>query len=660
MERQQHKQPQQQRQKPTGDCSVGSTFLSVQGVVLLLLLLLLFSHVAAAARPPRAAAPLGVFLKKPQQHQLQQQQSQQQQRQQQQRQHALGFLVSSSFGGSRGALRGGAQASRSQERASMGPPSVPQEGRKGPQLNWTSTWKPLKAWRRRLFGQRRLKIHTEEQMDRALARGVPLASLEVCGDLHPPRPAFNPILLLRLQHLLQQLLSNSSSSGSSSREARASLTRWFCGRSEDPGAFSQGAPRLLQQCTSLLEQHVHPVALLLYRRSLLRGMGRWMEAPQGVSEGPLPLRGQGAGALLRDGSSLALAIEGGAMRGSVCGGMAVCLDWMGFSEAFDAVYGSSAGAMVGAFLLSRQLAYEGTSVYTDWLPTLGKKFIDVKRIGRALGLGCLLDGDVLGLLGSRLGRPMLDLDALLIEVLQNKQPFNFFRFMQNNERQPLKIIASGLSSMRSVTLDFAGGNFKDLPSLCECLRASMLLPGMAGPVVHLPVWNSNGGRQEGPTSPSMQGLGHEGGPPSFSACAPSASTDTSRGPLGQERVEGTPSPSNRAAPLASSHGRGPLTQYLPLVSASALPRFSPEAPRALVTEPLADALLFESIPYRSAIADKASHVLVLRSRPDLLKVGRLSGIEAARSHTEAQTETTYQRCMTAHTDLLYFPRVWPL
>ncbi|KAL8431092.1 hypothetical protein ACSSS7_005497 [Eimeria intestinalis] len=286
--------------------------------------------------------------------------------------------------------------------------------------------------------------------------------------------------------------------------------------------------------------------------------------------------------------------------------------------------------MVGAFLLSRQLAYEGTCVYTDWLPALGKRFIDVKRIGRALGLGCLLDGDLLGLIGSRLGRPMLDLDALLIEVLQNKQPFRFKEFMRNNERQPLKIIASGLTSMRSVTLDFASGSFKDLPSLCECLRASMLLPGMAGPVVHLPIWASEGDRQGPPPSPSKREVGPPGNPTGPSTRASSSPSDTEgRDPLGEEKAGGPPHPSAHAAPVASGHGRGPLTQYLPLVSASALPRFSPEAPRALVTEPLADALLFESIPYRSAIADRASHVLVLRSRPDLSRVGRLSGIEAA-------------------------------
>ena len=275
-------------------------------------------------------------------------------------------------------------------------------------------------------------------------------SLEVCGDLHGPRPPFNPVHLLRLQHLLQQLLNSSSSSSSSSKEVRESLTRWLCGRSDDPGALKRGAPRLLQQCISLLQQHVHPVALLLYKRRLLGGApigeGALKRGPHQDTlsspstcdsvGGPSPRRGP---PLNGDGCSLALAIEGGAMRGCVSAGMTVALDHMGFVDSIDSVYGSSAGALIGAFVVARQIAYEGTSIYTDWLPYLGRRFIDIKRIGRALGLGCLLDGDIKDLIQSRLGRPLVNLDALLIDVMQNKQPFDFDQFERNNKRQPLKV-----------------------------------------------------------------------------------------------------------------------------------------------------------------------------------------------------------------------------
>lgn len=46
------------------------------------------------------------------------------------------------------------------------------------------------------------------------------------------------------------------------------------------------------------------------------------------------------------------------------------------------------------------------------------------------------------------------------------------------------------------------------------------------------------------------------------------------------------------------------------------------------SEPLCDALLFEPIPYRSALAEGCTHVLVFRTRPDGVSVtGKLSLVE---------------------------------
>jgi predicted acylesterase/phospholipase RssA len=44
------------------------------------------------------------------------------------------------------------------------------------------------------------------------------------------------------------------------------------------------------------------------------------------------------------------------MRGTISAGMALALDELGLVSAFDAVYGASAGAITGAWLLSRPLA----------------------------------------------------------------------------------------------------------------------------------------------------------------------------------------------------------------------------------------------------------------------------------------------------------------
>jgi predicted patatin/cPLA2 family phospholipase len=53
-----------------------------------------------------------------------------------------------------------------------------------------------------------------------------------------------------------------------------------------------------------------------------------------------------------DGYAVALVIEGGGSRGTVTGGMAMALHELGLREAFDDVYGASAGAISGAWFTS--------------------------------------------------------------------------------------------------------------------------------------------------------------------------------------------------------------------------------------------------------------------------------------------------------------------
>ena len=60
---------------------------------------------------------------------------------------------------------------------------------------------------------------------------------------------------------------------------------------------------------------------------------------------------------------IALSIEGGGMRGTVSAGMALALYERGLLPAFDAVYGSSAGAISAAWLLSS--APEGLRGWAD-------------------------------------------------------------------------------------------------------------------------------------------------------------------------------------------------------------------------------------------------------------------------------------------------------
>ncbi len=78
-----------------------------------------------------------------------------------------------------------------------------------------------------------------------------------------------------------------------------------------------------------------------------------------------------------DGRKFGLIIEGGGMRGIVAGGALLALYEYAGAEIFDVVYGTSAGALSGAFFLSGQIQY-GVAIFYEDLAT--EKFINLARI----------------------------------------------------------------------------------------------------------------------------------------------------------------------------------------------------------------------------------------------------------------------------------------
>lgn len=90
-----------------------------------------------------------------------------------------------------------------------------------------------------------------------------------------------------------------------------------------------------------------------------------------------------------DGYRVALAIEGGGMRGCVTAGMVTAIHYLGLEDTVDVVYGSSAGTVIGAYFITRQLPWFGPELYYDALTTAGDRFINTKRFLRAIGLGLL-------------------------------------------------------------------------------------------------------------------------------------------------------------------------------------------------------------------------------------------------------------------------------
>jgi predicted patatin/cPLA2 family phospholipase len=157
-----------------------------------------------------------------------------------------------------------------------------------------------------------------------------------------------------------------------------------------------------------------------------------------------------------DGLRVALAIEGGGMRGTISAGMALALHELGLVGAFDAVYGASAGAITAAWLLSSRP--EGLRGWTE--PGYARTMIRKSAWLR--------------------GRPVADIRMLIEELYQTEFPMDFASILASPvEYHPLATdAATGASTdLRPFVASPAG--------LRLALRASAALPLLAGPPVEL-------------------------------------------------------------------------------------------------------------------------------------------------------------------------------
>lgn len=233
------------------------------------------------------------------------------------------------------------------------------------------------------------------------------------------------------------------------------------------------------------------------------------------------------------------------MRGCVSAGMVAAIYYLGLQDTIDVVYGSSAGTVIGSYFITRQIQWLGPEIYYDSLTVAGDRFIDTKRLLRAVGLGLVdprLFKDVVYRRNN--GKPVLNLDFLLKTTVQQTKQLNWDKFVEMQKVQPLKVVASGLKSEKSVVMDMANGSFESLDELTNCMHASCLLPGIAGPLMNMITSTGKNSKLTKPKFIVENGLDD----PNY--------------------------------------------------------------------EPMADALLYEPLPYHAAIDEGATHVLVLRTRAD--------------------------------------------
>jgi predicted patatin/cPLA2 family phospholipase len=152
-----------------------------------------------------------------------------------------------------------------------------------------------------------------------------------------------------------------------------------------------------------------------------------------------------------DGARVALAIEGGGMRGAVSAGMSLALQELGLLDAFDAVYGASAGAITSAWLLSSRP--EGLRGFSD--PRFAKVLIRKRNLLR--------------------GRPMVDVERLVEQVYLHEFPLDYASVLSTPiELHPL---ATDIATGQVADLH---AELADTHSLRLAIRASAALPVLAG------------------------------------------------------------------------------------------------------------------------------------------------------------------------------------
>lgn len=89
-----------------------------------------------------------------------------------------------------------------------------------------------------------------------------------------------------------------------------------------------------------------------------------------------------------DTDTIGLVVQGGGMRGVYSMGALAALEEMGFSQCFDHLVGSSAGALNGAYFLTGQASY-GVETYIHYLSQ--KSFVNPLRLKKMVDIDYLVD-----------------------------------------------------------------------------------------------------------------------------------------------------------------------------------------------------------------------------------------------------------------------------
>ncbi len=139
------------------------------------------------------------------------------------------------------------------------------------------------------------------------------------------------------------------------------------------------------------------------------------------------------------------------MRGVISAGMVSALEDLHLLHAFDAVFGSSAGAINAAYFVAGQAGL-GTTIYYEDINN--RHFIDLRR--------------------PFLGRPIVNLDFLLEDVAVRRKRLDIDRILASPV--PLSVLATDIRTETAHVFQ----NFSNGRSLIGALRAGATMPIIAG------------------------------------------------------------------------------------------------------------------------------------------------------------------------------------
>jgi predicted patatin/cPLA2 family phospholipase len=159
----------------------------------------------------------------------------------------------------------------------------------------------------------------------------------------------------------------------------------------------------------------------------------------------------------RDKARLVLLIEGGSSRGAISSGMTTAIEELGLLPLFDAVYGSSAGALNGAWLLCGRAA---STMHAWWDPMIMRATMDPRRALRR--------------------RPVVDTRWVVHTLYTEIVPMGFQEILDNTvEFHPI-----ATDALTGAATDLHDG-LRDRASLQAALRASTAMPLLTGDPIEI-------------------------------------------------------------------------------------------------------------------------------------------------------------------------------